>query len=140
MPKAKLISCLPTHIAINISEVFAVSRADISQPLHEFWTRSGLTAVDSVRQGEREEEIASPVAHGYTSKVANPMEISLSRQAIDNEATRGDNTRRNQYTKSHLSLAYVTVALRQIRGETIGSPGQWHCETVANNVAERNQA
>ncbi len=78
-----------------------------------------LTAIDRIRQGESEEEVASPITHRNASEVPYLVEIALCRETVHDQSAGRDDRRRYEYTKPHLSLTYVAVAFGKICGKPI---------------------
>lgn len=96
--------------------------------------------VHGVGQRKGEVEVRGEVDHGDSSKVAKPMQILSSSEAVHNQAGRSDNHGGQKNTKSHLGLTDATILLGQVRRQAVGRRRERNGEDVADGITHGDQA
>ena len=96
--------------------------------------------VDGVGEGEGEVEVAAPVAHGHAGEVAEPVQVALRRQSVDDEAGGGDEAGQDEDAEAHFGLADAVVLLRQVGCQPVGRRREGDGEEVADGAADGDEA
>lgn len=91
-----------------------------------------IMRVNSISKCKREVEVSSPGHHRHAEEVADPVEIVLARETVNDETSRGNNHDWEQGSKSHFGFADVVIASRIVSGELVGRERQWNSEQVAS--------
>lgn len=105
-----------------VEEVHRETEADgLLAQVHsdEHLGRVGVVRIHRVGEGEGEVEVGAPLGHPRAEEKPDPVQIVLSRQAVNEKADRRDDHSRQHDAEAHLRLAYAIVAPCQTCGEQI---------------------
>ena len=102
--------------------------------------RIRIVRVHRVGEREREVEVRGPRRHGDAGEVAEPVEIVLCREGVDDQHGRGDEHGDQEHAEAHLGFADHVVLLGVVGCEAVRGGGEGDGGEEADDVGDGDEA
>jgi len=91
-------------------------------------------------QNIREVEVRSPVRHGYSSHVSEPMSLILGRHSVADQTSGGDDHGGEQDRETHLSFSDTVIFAGEMSGNAIREESERERKEISSCACARDES